>query len=122
MDEERVVDFVSIAEAVPRGKSSGHFTAPKTLNKLWEGLRKNLRDPNKRENEFQSLCRNEVTVDFWTELLQSKEFHARMVAYNSNLGFIERFQAREQRFKGLVDQYFTLFQNPEKLKEVVKGL
>lgn len=84
LDQERVVDFISIAEQVPRVKNNhfqNHFTSPKTLIKLWESLKKKLRDPNKRENEFQALCRNEVSVDFWTELLQNGHFKARLDVY-----------------------------------------
>jgi hypothetical protein len=78
MDVERSVDIISIADAVPKQKNNqvhNHFTAPKTLIKLYDGLRKKLRDPNKRENEFQALCRNEVSIDFWTELISSGRFH-----------------------------------------------
>lgn len=72
LDQERVIDFVAIADSIPKLKNNhvhNHFTSPKTLIKLWDGLKKKLRDPNKRENEFQALCRNEVTVDFWTDVI-----------------------------------------------------
>jgi hypothetical protein len=43
--------------------------SPKVCIKLWDGLKKNLKDIYKRENEFQTLCRNEVNIDFWSETL-----------------------------------------------------
>lgn len=52
LDSERVVDFIAIAESIPKQKGANHFTSPKILIKLWEGLKKKLKDPNKRENEF----------------------------------------------------------------------
>jgi hypothetical protein len=79
---------------------------------LWEGLRKKLRDPNKRENEFQALCRNEVTVDFWTELIQSGAFHRRFESYQKAMGQFERFKARETRFEGIASEYFQLYDKP----------
>ena len=54
-DTERVVDFIAIAEHIPRAKNNpvhNHFTSPKILIKLWDALKKKLKDPNKRENEF----------------------------------------------------------------------
>jgi hypothetical protein len=84
MEPERVIDFVAIAEAIPKLKNNqvhNHYASPKPLIKLWEGLKKKLRDPNKRENEFQALCRNEVSIDFWTELIQNGQFKARLEVY-----------------------------------------
>lgn len=55
LDQERAIDFVAISDAIPKLKNNqvhNHFTSPKTLIKLWDGLKKKLRDPNKRENEF----------------------------------------------------------------------
>jgi hypothetical protein len=72
MEPERSVDIVSIADSIPKVKSNAthnHFTSPKNLIKLWDSLKKKLKDPNKRENEFQALCRNEVSIDFWTDLI-----------------------------------------------------
>ncbi len=77
LDHERAIDLVSISESIPKLKNNqvhNHFTSVKTLVKLWDGLKKKLKDPNKRENEFQMLCRNEVNVDFWTELVGSGRF------------------------------------------------
>jgi hypothetical protein len=68
-----------------------------------------LRDPNKRENEFQALCRNEVTVDFWTELIASGAFTRRLQAYEKHMRDLERFRRCEARFKGVAAEYFTLF-------------
>lgn len=55
LETDRVVDFISIADAVPRVKNNpvhNHYTSPKVLIKLWDSLKRKLRDPNKRENEF----------------------------------------------------------------------
>lgn len=60
MDSERSVDIVAIAESIPKVKGAAaasnnlthHFSSAKNLIKLWDGLKKKLRDPNKRENEF----------------------------------------------------------------------
>jgi hypothetical protein len=55
LESERAVDFIAIADGIPRLKNNpvhNHFTHPKTLIKLWDGLKKKLKDPNKRENEF----------------------------------------------------------------------
>lgn len=87
---------------------------------MWEGLRKKLRDPNKRENEFQALCRNEVTVDFWTELIQSGAFQRRLESYQRAMGQFDRFKARETRFKGIASQYFQLYEkHPQAERQVL---
>ncbi len=55
MEPERAVDIVAIADSIPKVKQNAthnHFTSPKNLIKLWESLKKKLKDPNKRENEF----------------------------------------------------------------------
>ena len=55
MEPERAIDFVAISDSIPKLKNNplhNNFTSVKTLVKLWEVLRKKLRDPNKRENEF----------------------------------------------------------------------
>lgn len=101
MDNERAVDFIAISESLPKqkgGHPANNFTSPKTLIKLWDSLKKKLRDPNKRENEFQALCRNEVSVDFWTDLIQSGQFKARMKVYRKELPHIEKFSQQEARF------------------------
>ena len=55
MDQERSVDIVAIADSIPKVKynaTHNHFTSTKNLIKLWDSLKKKLKDPNKRENEF----------------------------------------------------------------------
>jgi hypothetical protein len=55
IDSERSVDIVAIADSIPKVKSNAthnHFTSTKNLIKLWDSLKKKLKDPNKRENEF----------------------------------------------------------------------
>jgi hypothetical protein len=56
MEPERSVDIVAIADSVPKVKAANnltnHYTSAKNLIKLWDSLKKKLRDPNKRENEF----------------------------------------------------------------------
>lgn len=88
LESERDIDFIAISDSIPKIKNNqvhNYFTSPKTLIKLWDGLKKKLRDPNKRENEFQALCRNEVSVDFWTDLIQGGRFKARLGIYLSHL-------------------------------------
>ena len=46
---------MAIADSIPKVKSNAthnHFTSTKNLIKLWDSLKKKLKDPNKRENEF----------------------------------------------------------------------
>jgi hypothetical protein len=55
IDPERSIDIVAIADSIPKVKSNAthnHFTSTKNLIKLWDSLKKKLKDPNKRENEF----------------------------------------------------------------------
>jgi hypothetical protein len=58
MEPDRSVDIVAIADSIPKVKVAAannltnHFTSAKNLIKLWDTLKKKLRDPNKRENEF----------------------------------------------------------------------
>lgn len=50
---------------------------------MWDNLKKNLKDFSKRENEFQTLCRNEVNADFWSETIVV--FKDRVKAYERKL-------------------------------------
>jgi hypothetical protein len=69
-------DFVKISENLY------HYNlSPKICMRLWDNIKKNLKDFSKRENEFQTLCRNDVNTDFWTVLL----FKERVKAYEKKL-------------------------------------
>jgi hypothetical protein len=76
--EHKIVDFVKISENL-----SHYNLSPKICIKLWEQLKKKLKDLYKRENEFQALCRNEVNIDFWTETAHM--FKLRIKAYEQTL-------------------------------------
>lgn len=60
--ENKIVDFVKISENL-----SHYNLQAKQCIRLWDNLKKKLKDWQKRENEFQALCRNEVNLDFWSE-------------------------------------------------------
>mmetsp|Transcript_7204 Transcript_7204/g.5471 ORF Transcript_7204/g.5471 Transcript_7204/m.5471 type:complete len:145 (-) Transcript_7204:1555-1989(-) len=77
--DNKVVDFSKIAENL-----HNYNISPKICIRLWENLKKNLRDLTKRENEFQTLCRNEVNIDFWTEAITI--FKERIKLYEIKLG------------------------------------
>lgn len=116
MDHERAIDFVAISDSIPKLRNNqvhNHFAAPKTLIKLWDGLKKKLRDPNKRENEFQALCRIEVNVDFWTELITRGDFKQRMGVYNGHAKEVESFKSQEERFKSISTSYFKALSQPK---------
>lgn len=72
------MDFIKISENL-----SHYNLQPRICKKLWESLKKKLKDLYKRENEFQALCRNEVNVDFWTESIHM--FKLRIKAYEKTL-------------------------------------
>jgi hypothetical protein len=55
-----------------------------------------------------------VTVDFWTELIQSGTFHRRLQSYHRATTQIDRFAARETRFKGIAAEYLQLYDSKEK--------
>jgi len=76
--EDKIVDFIKISENL-----SHYNLQPRICKKLWESLKKKLKDLYKRENEFQALCRNEVNVDFWTESIHM--FKLRIKAYEKSL-------------------------------------
>ncbi len=121
--EDKIVDFVKINENL-----SHYNLSPKICIKLWEQLKKKLKDLYKRENEFQALCRNEVNVDFWTET--TLMFKKRIAAYEKGLNHrfdysdidqvnsrvfsktiieenpIYEFQRQETRFNNMVESYF----------------
>jgi hypothetical protein len=76
--DNKIADFVKISENL------AHFNlTPKICIRLWDGLKKKLKDFSKRENEFQFLCRNEVNIDFWTESMNT--FKQRIKAYEKAL-------------------------------------
>jgi hypothetical protein len=58
-----------------------------------------------------------VTVDFWTELIQSGTFHRRLESYHRATTQIDRFAARETRFKGIAAEYLQLYDQKEKHSE-----
>jgi hypothetical protein len=96
LDQERAIDFIAISENIPKLKNNhNYFSSPKTLMKVWDGLKKKLKDPNKRENEFQALCRNEVSVDFWTDHIQNGRFKARLNVYLKHLTELSTFYLKE---------------------------
>jgi hypothetical protein len=55
-----------------------------------------------------------VTVDFWTELIQSGTFHRRLESYHLATTQIDRFAARETRFKRIAAEYMQLYDSKEK--------
>lgn len=116
IEQERAIDFVAISDTIPKLRNNqvhNHFAAPKTLIKLWDGLKKKLRDPNKRENEFQALCRIEVNVDFWTDLITKGDFKQRMGVYNSHAKEMESFKSQEDRFRQISSSYFNALTLPK---------
>lgn len=82
--DNKVVDFVSISESL----TQFGLQSPKLCIRLWESLKKKLKDLYKRENEFQTLCRNEVSVEFWTET--TRVFKQRIRAYEKALSKRDR--------------------------------
>ena len=68
--EQKSVDFIEVSEILSGNGGGGQFNiSPKLCLRMWENLKKKLKDLYKRDNEFQALCRNEVNVDFWTETM-----------------------------------------------------
>lgn len=53
--ENKIADFVKIAENLRT-----YNLSPKLCIRLWENLKKNLKDVYKREHEYQQMCRSEV--------------------------------------------------------------
>lgn len=123
--DNKIADFVKISENL------SHFNnlTPKVCIKLWEGLKKNLKDIYKRENEFQTLCRNEVNIDFWTETINI--FKKRVKMYEDKLkeerdiklplseikpvkDAISSYQNSEKRVSSMMETYFQLFNDPKK--------
>ena len=62
--DEKISDFVKISENLHH-----YGLSPKICIRLWDGIKKKLKEFYKRENEFQGICRNEVSIDFWTETI-----------------------------------------------------
>ena len=126
--EDKIVDFIKISENL-----SHYNLSPKICIRLWESLKKKLKDLYKRENEFQALCRNEVNIDFWTESIYT--FKQRINAYEEaldaqkeeasvkeNLNFLEAFQTQETKHEDMINSYFLLFDDPTKFVSVMGDL
>jgi vacuolar-type H+-ATPase subunit I/STV1 len=123
--EDKIVDFVKISENL-----SHYGLSPKICKRLWDSLKKKLKDLYKRENEFQALCRNEVNLDFWTEGIMMfkrrvKHYEAALHSKESSSqgsSALDVFQAREQKAETLIESFFTLFKEPSKLNSVMEDL
>jgi hypothetical protein len=133
--EDKIVDFIKISENL-----SHYNLSPRICIRLWEALKKKLKDLYKRENEFQALCRNEVNVDFWTETISM--FKQRIKAYESTLkdgkaklveerssfesaepkNPITKFKEEEDHLNDMISSYFQLFDDPNKFLSVMEDL
>ena len=105
--DNKIADFVKISENL----SYCSNLTPKVCIKLWEGLKKNLKDIYKRENEFQTLCRNEVNIDFWTETINM--FKKRVKVYEKKLKEEKEMETSPREVKPVSDA-LTSYQQAEK--------
>jgi len=131
--DNKIVDFVKISENLVNYNMS-----PKICIRLWENLKKNLKDLSKRENEFQTICRNEVNIDFWTETINM--FKQRIKLYDQKLGeinllkdedqispsiqtdLIDQFQRYENRVQNMMGTYFELFTDSSHFQDTMEVL
>jgi hypothetical protein len=98
--DNKIADFVQISEHL-----SHYHLSPKICIRLWDSLKKNLKDYTKRENEFQTLCRNEVNSDFWSETIHL--FKQRVKEYEKKLGEKDLLTGEaEQQTEGDIIQVF----------------
>ena len=74
MDREHSIDFVKIAEKLPKLATGGSGQKQTSITsrictRLWESLRKSLRESFKMELEFYDQTRQEIVSNFWEESL-----------------------------------------------------
>jgi hypothetical protein len=81
-------DVDEVKQQLPNGQPNGQCKTqkisiqPRICSKLWESLRKSLRDSFKMELEFFDQTRQRTSVNFWEEALRM--FRQRLRVYLEN--------------------------------------